>query len=87
MQIEVYKIAAFCPYLIHRFLYRLEGLVADVMLDLAGVVRCGFLAYAERHQKFGEKSVSVVHLMRDLTSKLGQGKVSVGVNVYVAAFF
>jgi hypothetical protein len=64
---------------------RLEGLVAQVMLDLAGIVGRDPFVNAELYEKLGEEFVALVHLVRYLRARVGQGKIAVLVNVDVSA--
>jgi len=89
MQINIYKYDFFYgdDLFLHRLFNSVKGLIAYVMLDLAGVCRCVFLADAQSDEKFGQQSVTVVHLMSNLCTKLCKSEISVGINRYVAAVF
>ena len=51
---------------------RLKGLLAQVVLDLAGVLPGGLRAHAQAGQQLGKKLVPFVHALGDLPSRLQQ---------------
>ena len=46
----------------HEILDSLKGLVADVMLDATGVVRCRLLAYSEGYEEPCQNLVAAVYV-------------------------
>ena len=57
------------------------------MLDFAGVGIGDVTAYAERDEEVCEQVVALVYFFRKLTSRLGQGKISVLIYGDVSAAF
>ena len=51
---------------------RVEGFVAQVVLDFAGVVQGDFLTDAEAHEKLAEDGVALVDMGRDFFAFRGQ---------------
>ena len=71
--------------LFEKGLYRLERLVAYVMLDLAGIGVGRFLTYTKRDEKSGQGAVAIVNLLRHVTALVGKADIAVLVNRYVSA--
>ena len=62
-----------------------EGLVGDVVLDFAGVVRGTFGADAEADEEVGEELVALIHLHSNLAAEVGEGKVAVLIHINISA--
>lgn len=62
-----------------------EGLFADVVLNFAGVLPCGFLVYAKTNQILGQQLMPGVHPLGDFHAGLGEGDVAVAVHGNIAA--
>ena len=45
---------------------RIEGLVADIMLDSAGILRGSFLVDTNTDQKLGENGMTLIYSLGDL---------------------
>ena len=62
-----------------------EGLIADDMLDLAGVFRGGFFADTQAYEHFCQHRVALEDLLRGGKAGFGQGQVAVFVRFHIAA--
>ena len=67
-----------------RALDCIEGLIAYMMLDFAGVEGCNLLADTERNQKFGEQVMPVVHLLCNLKACIREGEITRFIHADVA---
>ena len=63
-----------------------EGLLAQVVLDLAGVPPGGVRADAQAHEELSEELVALVHALRDLESRRQQHDHARRVQGDIAAF-
>ena len=70
---------------VYEFFDCLEGLVADSMLDAAGIRRGDIFGHAEGDEKVGKDFVTAVNLFGNRTSLLGKGYVSVRVHLDVSS--
>ena len=68
------------------FADRVIGLLADVVLDLAGVLLGGFFVHTECNEKFRERVVAVEHLSGDGHAAVGQRDETVAVHLDIAVF-
>ena len=64
-----------------------KGFIAEVMLELAGVLCGGLLVHAQKHQKLCKGGVAIVYLFGNLFSAVCKGDISVFVHVDKSAAF
>lgn len=72
---------------IHEFFDGGKAFLTDMMLDLAGVVSGDLLVNAKTDEKLGEKGVPLIHFLRQIKTRIGQGDISVAVNLDVTGIF
>ena len=62
--------------LFKMLLYRFEGSVAYIVLDLASVAACRFFVHTEEHEKLCDYCVSLVYFFGYLLARIGKGDIS-----------